>query len=276
MQRRAHDPGLNSLIITGASSGIGRALALEYARPGQTFLLCGRNAERLEATAAAVRKKGAIAELCCVSVRDAPAFAAVITGFDARCPVDGLFFVAGVKAGNQDAIEPAPEVRRVIDVNLVSVILAVQVLLPSLRSRGSARIVLVSSFAALTPRGELLSYSASKAAIMAYGTALRRELRGTGLSVTTVVPGFVDTPMTDRHLGPAPMLVPAEKAARIIRRGVAARRARVVFPRLLAFGVWWQEWLPPRLSDLIGERFRAGVLADDDELGRRGDEGNSP
>lgn len=256
---------MNTLVITGASSGIGRALALEYASRDIKLLLCGRDADRLDATAAEVQNQGANVELCRIPVDSVDEFAAALRDFDSRHPVDGLFLVAGVKTGNEVGLEPASELHRVLNVNLSAPIFNVQALLPAMIKRGRGQIVLVSSFAALTPQGDLLSYSASKAGVLAYGIALRRKLRGTGIFVTTVLPGFVDTPMTDRQNGPTPMLVSAEYAARRIRRGVQKRRAKIIFPRPLALGISFLELLPTAVSDLINHWFRAEILPDEDE-----------
>ncbi|TMV63086.1 SDR family NAD(P)-dependent oxidoreductase, partial [Thioclava sp. BHET1] len=127
------------------------------------------------------------------------------------------------------------------------------------------RIALVSSLAALSPHGDLLSYSATKAGLRGYGVALRRALRGTGVKVTVITPGFIDTPMTDRQLGPAPMKIDADRAAGIVARGLERGQAMIAFPKLLILLVRLENLLPRPILDLIDSFYRARIVPDADE-----------
>ena len=125
--------------------------------------------------------------------------------------------------------------------------------------------------AAISPHADLLSYSASKAGLAAYGTALRRATRGSGVRISVVLPGFVDTPMTDRQRGPTPFRISADAAARRIRRGLDRRRPVIAFPWPLAALLFLQSLLPTAAADLIDARFRAEILPDRDEVEQEGD-----
>ena len=257
------------IILTGASGGLGQALACELARPGRHFLLAGRDRARLDSVRHQVEAAGASAEVLELPVEDHAGWIAALTEFDARHPVDLLIANAGVKTGNQSGCEPPQENARILSVNLAAPMIQVQALLPQMQARGHGQIALVSSLAALSPHADLLSYSATKAAIRAYGTALRRAVLGSGISVSIITPGFIDTPMTDRHKGATPLLLSPERAARTIAKGLARRRAFITFPKVLAALVALENLLPAWIGDRIDQMTRAEIVPDGDEASRR-------
>jgi short-subunit dehydrogenase len=254
--------------ITGATGGLGLELVTCQAAPGRHLILAGRDPTRLGLAAERAISAGATVELLTTDLLDPQDFSAALAACDARTPVDLLIVGAGVKTGNLSGIEDAAQLQRVVAVNLTGAILTVQAVLPGMRQRGRGQVALLSSLAARSPHPDLLSYSASKAALEAYAIALRRSLLGTGVEVSLVLPGFVDTPMTRRHLGPTPFQVSAADAARRITRGLEAGRTTIAFPRRLSILIALRNALLPRiLSDRIEARFRATVLPDDDEGG---------
>ena len=254
------------IVIVGASGGLGAALAREYAGPNVAFLILGRSRERLEMVRADVEKAGGIATCRCVDITDFQGMEDALTTFADGGGVNLFFLAAGVKTGNRNAVEKARQLERVISVNLTGTIRAVQTLLPHLIDQKQGQLVLFGSLAAIAPQPDILSYSATKAGIHAYGTALRRVLRGTGVSVHVVSPGFVDTPMTDRHIGRTPLKVPVTTAARVIRRGLERRQPYIAFPKRLVWLIRLQNLLPPSVSDWFDRGFRAKILPDSDEL----------
>ena len=251
--------------ITGASGGIGRALALYYAQHGAAALvLAGRNDKALRMTAALCAKAGATAEVCAFDVRDAAAFDAWIDRVTAADDLTHLIFCHGVSSSvTVTEAGPKPEttweMRREMDVNAVSTVSAANRaagnLLPQLRQTPGRRVQigLTASLAALTGLPSSPAYSASKAAIVTFGEALRRLTRGTGLGVTVALPGFVTSPMSRRYLGKKPFEVTAEKAAQLIAEGLDKDCRQVVFPKVLAWGM--------RLLALVPERWQGGFLA---------------
>ncbi|MCG6884788.1 MAG: SDR family NAD(P)-dependent oxidoreductase [Silicimonas sp.] len=253
------------IIITGATGGIGRALVREYARPGTSFLLFGRNGENLAAAQHDAEQAGAIAETCAIPATDYDDMANAMLAFDASDPVDLVLLCAGVKTGNRGGVEPPEHLDRVLAVNLTAPIRHAQAILPRLRERDRGQIAFFSSLAALAPQADILSYSASKSGLRAYAAGLRRDLIGTGVSVHVITPGFVDTPMTDRHLGHTPLKISAERAAVLIRRGLSRGQAYITFPRLLVLLVRLQNLLPVAIADRIDRNYRAEIVPDGDE-----------
>jgi len=256
---------LRSVVLTGASGGLGLALAKALSAPDRHLLLIGRNPERLAQAEKAVLLGGGTAEIAQIDLRETARLITLLRDFDARHPIDLLIANAGVKAGNANGIEPAAQVGRIIAVNLTATILMVQSVLPAMQDRTRGQIAIVSSMAALSPHADLLSYSATKAALVSYGTALRRAVRLTGIKVSVILPGFIDTDMTTRQKGPAPLLITADRAATIILRGLSRNKARIAFPRLLMMLAWLMERLPAPLADRISDGFRATIEPDDDE-----------
>ncbi len=245
------------LVITGASSGIGAALAELYAAPRRTLLLVGRDAERLEVVAERVRAKGGAAETSVVDVSSRTALAPVLAEFDDRYPVDVLIANAGVAAGlgPDRAREEDADIDRQISINLNGTLNTVNALVERMRLRRRGAICMTASIAGLQPVADLPTYSATKAAIVAYGTALRRWLRRAKVSVTVICPGFVATPMAAKHHGAKPFEVAPEVAAREVRRAIERRRALWVFPWqfrwLIRFGRFTPDFIVDRITDLF-------------------------
>ncbi len=253
-----------SIVITGASGGIGSALARLYAAPGVRLMLTGRNAERLEAVSAACRSAGAEVVAVALDTRDRQAVHAALRDFDREAPVDLLIANAGVSAGlgPDRARESDEEAERLADINYKGTVNTATALIDAMRARGKGHIALVSSLAGMQPIPDMPSYSATKAAVIAYGASLRAWLRPDGVSVTVICPGFVTSPMSARHVGPKPFEITAERAARIIMRGLRRRRARIAFPWPLVFGVHIGRFLPTRVEEFFLRGFAAEVQPD--------------
>ena len=259
--------------ITGASGGIGRALALYYAQHGATALvLAGRNEKALRMTASLCEKAGAAAEVGVFDVRDAAVFDAWIDRVTTADDLTHLIFCHGVSSSvTVSAAGPMPEtpweMRRELDVNAVSTVSAAnraaRNLLPQLRETPGRRVQigLTASLAALTGLPSSPAYSASKAAVVTFGEALRRLTRGSGLGVTVAL---VTSPMSRRYLGKKPFEVTTEKAAQRIAEGLDNDRRQVVFPKVLAWGMRLLAWVPERWQGRFLAPF-AFAVADDEE-----------
>jgi short-subunit dehydrogenase len=245
------------VIITGASSGLGAALAEAYAGPDTTLGLLGRDRQRLAASADACEAKGASVRMGAIDVADASAMAAWLTHFDRDHPVDLLVANAGTSAGpDPDSPSEGVEIAaRQIRVNLLGAINTVEPLLPALCARGRGHVALVASIAAFRGLPYSPGYCASKAGLRAYAEALRPRLAPRGIGVTSVCPGFFDSPMTDRFDGPTPFLCDGSTAARIVKRGIDRGRRRVAFPWPLVFGLQFCDVAPAFIGDAILRRF---------------------
>jgi short-subunit dehydrogenase len=246
------------VLITGASSGLGAALALAYAGPGVALGLVGRNEERLAATAAACRAAGAMVDAAAIDVADGPVLAAWLGAFDRAYPVELLIANAGIEAGpDPDSPgEPLEMTGRQIATNLLGAVNTIAPLVPAMCERGRGRIVVIASVAAFRGMPYNPGYCASKAGLRAYGEALRPRLAPRGVGVTVVCPGFFTSPMTDRWEGPTPFLVSGERAARRIRRGIDRGARRISFPWPLVFGMRFCDLAPAAIGDAILRRFR--------------------
>jgi short-subunit dehydrogenase len=228
MDAPMRDP--RSILITGASSGIGEALALAYAAAGIRLCLSGRDAARIEAVAAACRGRGAEVEAAVVDVADRAASAAWIGHLDQSAPIDLVIANAGISAGTAQGGESAEQTRAILSVNVDGVLNTVLPLVPAMIRRRHGQIALMSSLASFHGFAGAPAYCASKAAVRVWGEGLRLELRRHDIGVSVICPGFVESRMSARNDFPMPFLISAEKSARIIRRGLAANRGRIAFP----------------------------------------------
>ena len=219
-----------SILITGASSGIGAALAHEYATNGVSLAISGRDPSRLNAVAEACQSAGAVVRSSVLDVADRGAVEEWIGSVDAEQPLELVVANAGISGGTAGAGEAADQARAIFRTNVDGVLNTVHAAVEPMRQRGRGQIAIVSSLAAFRGYPGAPAYSASKAAVRVYGEALRGALAPDGLNVSVICPGYVRSRMTAANSFPMPMLMDADRAARIIRRGLAKNQARIVFP----------------------------------------------
>ncbi len=243
-----------SIVITGGSSGIGEALALRYATPGVFLALTGRDQERLELVAERCRAAGAEVATAVIDVCAKEALADWMAELDRRRPLELVIANAGVSAGTGSLGENAVQVRTILSVNIDGVVNTALAAAELMQPRRSGQIAIMSSLAAFRGFPGAPAYCASKAAVRVWGEALRGMLGRQGLKVTVICPGYVKSRMTAVNDFPMPFIIEAERAARIIQRGLAANKARVVFPRRLFALVWLLALLPPAWTDPLLNR----------------------
>lgn len=237
-----------TILITGATSGLGAALARGCASPGAVLHLSGRDTSRLEAVAAACRAQGASVHPRVLSVTDATAMAEWI----ATCGELRLVIAnAGISGGTGTATEPADQTRAIFDTNVTGVLntclpaIAAMAAQPPMRDGLRGRVAVISSLAAFVAAPGAPAYCASKAAVQRWAETLDATERTRGIRLHAICPGYIRTPMTARNPFPMPFLMDAEDAARRVLAGVAAGRLRVAFPLPLYLGARLAGALPP-------------------------------
>ncbi|MCS0494508.1 SDR family NAD(P)-dependent oxidoreductase [Ancylobacter sp. MQZ15Z-1] len=247
------------ILVTGASSGLGAALARHYARPDVALLLVARNAERLEAVAQDCRRRGALVTTAQLDVRDSVALARFVAEQDARVPIDTVFANAGVEAslGRMGEAETLPEVLAQIRTNFEGAVATVLPLLDSMRARGTGRVVLVSSLAGRMPLHDQPTYSATKAGLIAFGEALRPVLAQQGVRLTVACPGFVATGMSRGYEGWRPFEWSAERAAAAIAAAAERGARSVAFPLPLVALIGLSRFVPGVLREWVVRQFFA-------------------
>lgn len=238
-------------IITGASSGIGRALAHELARRGYDLALMARRSDLLDSVASEVRERGRRAVTVACDVADA---GAVRDGVQrAQAALDGAFDLAianaGVSIPGHATKFKIADAEQIIRVNVLGLMYLYDAVIPSMVEKGSGRFVGVASIAGLRGLPTAGPYSASKAAVQAFLEAARIELKPHGVGVTIVNPGFVATAMTEKNRFRMPFLMQADQSAVVIANGIE-RGARVIeFPRRMSLLMRAMRYVPDALYE---------------------------
>lgn len=255
---------MKRILITGASNGMGAALARRYAAQGIFLCLLARNEERLKKVAAQCKDRGATVEIFPLDIRDSARVQTTIEQIDAQQAIDLIICNAGVTSHIGDHGEPEnwDAICNVIDTNLYGVMASLNPLISRMQQRKSGQIALVSSLAAYRGMPITPSYCASKAAVKSYGEALRGWLAEDGVKVSVICPGFVESNMSNNFPGDKPLMISANKAADIIVKGLQKNRARISFPFPLNLGMWFLSVLPSGLSDWIMRWFSYGAKRD--------------
>ena len=244
----------DSVLITGASSGIGESLALAYARHGIDIAVTGRDAGRLAEVTSRLEARGARVDARALDVSDADAMAAWVSEVDARAPLDLVIANAGVSGGPGGPGHLAEKARLIFATNLDGVLNTLHPVIPRMCARGRGQIAIVSSLAGFRGLPGAPAYSASKAAVKVYGEGLRGYLKRRGVAVSVICPGFVRSRMTASNRFPMPFLMDADEAARRIRVGLARNRGRIAFPLPMYLAVWGLSGLPNFLLDQLTTR----------------------
>jgi len=245
-----------TIVITGASSGIGKALAEHYAAPGMILALTGRNEERLCDVQSLCENKGAEVFSAIIEVTDKDEMEAWLKSIEEKSQIDLVIANAGISSGTGDVLqgEDPAQARKLFDVNLHGVLNTIDPVLLFMMERQEGQIALMSSLAGLRGWPGAPAYCASKAAVKVYGESLRGTLQGAGIKVSVICPGFVESRITAVNEFPMPFFMTAEKAAKIIGRGLEKNKGRIAFPFPTYFVAWLISALPEGLAQYLLKR----------------------
>lgn len=221
------------VFLTGASSGLGEAMARHYARQGAVLGLAARRGEVVEKLAASL---GTPCERYAVDVCDAAALRDAAADFVAKHgPPDIVIANAGISIGNLTSEPGDVEVfREILDTNVLGMVNTFQPFVEGMRARGSGKLVGIASVAGIRGLPGATAYSASKAAAIRYLEGLRVELKRSGVQVVTIMPGYVATAMTAKNPYPMPFIITADDAARRFARVIAAGKRVAIVPWQMA------------------------------------------
>lgn len=241
--------------ITGASQGIGEALALAYAQRGATVMISARHLDKLQQVVQKARtfKGRVVAQPCDVTDPQQ-----VQQCLDDICRTEGLPHRVILNAGTHQAMAArefkAETVQQLLQLNVMGVAYALEALLPlysQVRAASNApsapQIAIVASVAGYRGLPTASAYGASKAALINLAESLRVELYGQGVDIRLINPGFVKTPLTDKNSFAMPFLISAETAAQQIIKGLNSSRFEIVFPWQMSLLMTVLKWLPDRL-----------------------------
>jgi short-subunit dehydrogenase len=244
-------PAPQTVMITGASGTIGAALARAYARAGVHLQLFGRDDDRLTRVQQDCCAAGATVQIWQVELSDQDAVIDAIKEADDLAPIDLLIANAGVMHPPRAPTEPWAIVRDTFAINVTACLAMVTVLAERMVARGHGQIAIMSSVAGYRGLAAAPSYSASKAAVRAYGEAMRPRLAASGVHVSVICPGFVKSPLGDAFPTPKHFVQAPEQAAKKIHQGLACNKARIAFPLPMVVAMAFVAMLPVAWADAL-------------------------
>ncbi|GAA5164096.1 SDR family oxidoreductase [Viridibacterium curvum] len=233
------------VFLTGASSGIGEALARHYAGQGAQLGLVARRADKLSALIDSLPGGAAQHIALSADVADSSSVAAAARQYLERFGLPDIVIAnAGISVGTlTEEVQDYSPFEAVLRTNVLGVVATFQPFAGAMRARGHGRLVGISSVAGVRGIPGAGAYSASKAAVSRYLESLRVEMRGSGVSVIDIRPGYIRTPMTDVNSYPMPFILPAEEAAKRFARAIAANASQATIP--------WQMGLVARVLNVL-------------------------
>ncbi len=240
-----------NILITGANSGIGRQLAIEYASQGVNLFLCARDANRLQDIKTICKDLNANVFIKSLDVKNQQETKDWIEKIEENYALDLIIANAGISAGTSGGTESEQQIRAIFDTNLYGVLNIINPAIARMKARKSGQIAIISSLAGFRGLPSSPAYSASKAAVRVYAEGLRGNLAEFNIKVNAICPGYVKTPMTDVNKFYMPFLMNVEKCAKIIKKSLQKNKSRIAFPFGLYFVVWLAALLPSFFMDKI-------------------------
>ncbi|MFK7973371.1 MAG: SDR family NAD(P)-dependent oxidoreductase [Rickettsiaceae bacterium] len=222
-----------TIIITGASSGLGAALAVHYSKQHHRLFLFGRSHARLHEVSESCKANGSDIQTFSEDVTDANSMKRCLETIAREQNIDIVIACAGVSAGTLQGPETLEQVQKIFDTNIYGVLNTIMPIIPYMIKQQKGNIAIVSSMAGIIGLSCAPSYSASKGSMRLFSDALRGYLQRYNITVTTIIPGYIQTPMTKVNQFPMPFIISAEKAAEKVAAGIACNKHLVTFPWIL-------------------------------------------
>ena len=242
---------IKNIVITGATSGIGFALAKSYAKENINLFLCGRNNHKLQEIKNIRQKLQANVETKILDVSDENEAKNWILEISKNHTIDLVIANAGISAGTEGGTESFEQVQKIFKTNIDGVLNIIHPVIEIMKEQKSGQIALMSSLAGFRGLPSSPAYSASKSCVRVYGEALRGNLDKFNIKVNVICPGYIKTPMTAVNNFPMPFLLEVEDAVKIIKNGLAKNKSRIAFPFPLYFVVWFATLLSNKITDPI-------------------------
>lgn len=244
-----------NIIITGASSGIGAAIAEQYACEDTKLFLFGRDENRLFSIASLCKMKGAKVVIIKSDVRDKKDMENHLKIISRTHNIDVVIAGAGVSLGTLNQENHITEKMEIIlDTNINGVVNTIMPLMEIMINQRNGNIVILSSMAGLIGLASSPSYSASKSAVITFGEALRGYFKRYNVNLSVVIAGYVDTPMTKKNNFRMFFMIDVKKAARKIIRGVKLNKPLIIFPLAIYYLIKIIKILPTNILDIINSK----------------------
>jgi len=238
------------IVITGASSGLGEALALHYATIENQLILIARREDRLNDVASRCRNKGAEVETIIIDVNNFERMREIAEHLSEQ-PIDRIILNAGVSVGHGGGVTPFEDFESLFKTNFLSVHALLEPIIPKLMEQKSGEIVFISSLASLFTMPTSIAYSSSKRALNAYAEGLHYQLHPHGVCVMTIMPGFIDSEMTQKNRFKMPFFLTTEKGVQRITNAIQRKRVRYAFPFRFYLMIRIVSLFPQSLRDKI-------------------------
>lgn len=238
------------IVITGASSGLGEALALHYATKDNKLVLIARREDRLSDVAQRCRDKGAEVEMIVADVNDFERMKEIGVRLSVQS-IDRIILNAGVSVGHSGGVTPFADFERLFKTNFLSVHALLEPIIPKLIEQTSGEVVFISSLASLFTMPTSIAYSSSKRALNAYAEGLHYQLRPYGITVMTIMPGFIDSEMTKKNRFKMPFLMSTEEGIARITHAIERKKIRFAFPFRFYLMIRIVSLFPQSLRDKI-------------------------
>lgn len=248
------------IVITGASSGLGKHLALGYASSSNELVLLARRGEMLEEVATQCRAGGAKVDTIVSDVNDFESMYRIGTQI-AQVHIDRIILNAGISVGHSGAVTPFDDFHRLFQTNFLSVHALLEPIIPKMIEQKSGEIVFISSLASLISMPTSVAYSSSKRALNAYAEGLRYQLKPYSIDVMNILPGFIDSEMTQKNKFKMPFLLTTDAGVKRILWAIEKKKRFYPFPFRFYLMIKATLLLPQFLRDRIVNftNFKKGV-----------------